>query len=305
MTVTSKSVSTRLLNSSARHSYDPDVDVDWDLPFEPDKWFMAPQRMSLFGTPMWESLSEDQRIELSRHEVASIVHMGWWFEVLLMQGLLREIYQSDPRSARTQYALTEIGDETRHSTMFGRVLAKGDLPRYGPPRQLQRVGTLFNLVIRGASLYAGALLVEETQDRWQREIMHDERIQPLTRMVARIHVTEEARHVTFARDELARVMPTMSRAERTWHQAIAAQMAIVSMRCLVHPRVYASVGLDPREAHEVAVNNPHYRASIAWTGEKVMPFLMEQGLVAKPHLGIWQKSFLLPQPPKGKVSTTS
>ena len=66
-------------------------------------------------------------------------------------------------------------------------------------------------MLKGPSLYAGALLVEETLDRWQRDSMTDERLQPLTRMVNRIHVTEEARHVTFARDELARTMPRLSR----------------------------------------------------------------------------------------------
>ncbi|MCW2783568.1 MAG: rane protein, partial [Marmoricola sp.] len=62
----------RLLKSSARQSYDPDVDIDWDAPEVPGLWWMQPERMSLYGTTLWDELSVEQRIELSKHEVASI-----------------------------------------------------------------------------------------------------------------------------------------------------------------------------------------------------------------------------------------
>ena len=294
MTVTD--TPTRLLRASARRSYDPDVDIDWTADPDPELWWMQPERTSLFGTDLWDGLSPQQQRELVKHETASIVHMGWWFEVLLMQGLLKEVYAGDPRDPRVQFLLTEIGDECRHSTMFGRAMETAGAPSYGPPLLVRRLAGVGGFVLRGPTLYAGALLVEETLDRWQRESMHDERLQPLTRMVNRIHVTEEARHVTFARDELARAMPRLSRAERRWHQLITAQNAYVAMRCLVNPQVYASVGLDPSEARKVAMHNPQYRATIAWMGEKVMPFLTEHGLVSDRDRKIWRGSFLLKEP---------
>ena len=60
--------------------------------------------------------------------------------------------------------------------------------------------------MRGPSAYASILVAEELLDTWQRELMKDERVQPITRMVARIHVLEEARHMTFAREEVKRQM---------------------------------------------------------------------------------------------------
>jgi hypothetical protein len=294
MTVTD--TPTRLLRASARRSYDPDVDIDWAATPDDDLWWMQPERTSLFGTDLWHGLSPQQQRELVKHETASIVHMGWWFEVLLMQGLLKEVYAGDPRDPRVQFLLTEIGDECRHSTMFGRAMETAGAASYGPPPLVRRLAGVGGFVLRGPTLYAGALLVEETLDRWQRESMDDERLQPLTRMVNRIHVTEEARHVTFARDELARAMPRLSRAERRWHQLMTAQNAYVAMRCLVNPQVYASVGLDPAEARKAAMHNPEYRATIGWMGEKVMPFLTEQGLVSDRDRKIWRGSFLLKGP---------
>ena len=54
-------------------------------------------------------------------------------------------------------------------------------------------------------LFAPVLVAEEITDRLQRATMNDEAINPLVRMVNRIHVVEEARHVRFAREEVARL----------------------------------------------------------------------------------------------------
>ena len=76
-------VAERLLKSSARHSYDPEVDIDWEAPVDPTLWGMQPERMSLYGTELWDGLTQEQRITLSQHEVASIASVGLWFELLL------------------------------------------------------------------------------------------------------------------------------------------------------------------------------------------------------------------------------
>jgi P-aminobenzoate N-oxygenase AurF len=285
----------RLLKSAARQSYDPDVDLDWEAPEVPGLWSMQPERMSLYGTDLWDRLSEEQRIELSKHEVASIASVGLWFEIVLMQVLLKDVYRSDPRAPRTHFALTEIADECRHSTMFGRAISHFGMPAYGPRPQIRRLATLFPLIARGAGAYASILIGEEPVDRWQREQMNDERIQPMIRMVSRIHVVEEARHVTFAREELEKAIARMGRTERLVQQSITAQAAFVMMRSLVHPDVYSAVGIDPREGRRAALGNESYRRTIAWMGEKVVPYLEEQGMVGGGYnRRVWRASFLLP-----------
>jgi hypothetical protein len=298
MTVTadhlSDPTSARLLKSSARQSYDSEVDIDWDAPLVEGRYFMRPERMSLYGTPLWQGLSEDQRIDLSRHEVSSMASVGLWFELILMQVMVRDLYDQDPRSERTQYALTEIGDECRHSVMFGRMIERYGVPAYGVPPHVHRLGRAFKGLTSGVSAYAAILVAEETLDRWQREMMKDDEVQPLTRMVSRIHVLEEARHMTFAREEIRRTMPGMTRRARALHQAVIAHTSYFITRSLVHPDVYAAVGLDPREARRQALANPHYRQTVAWMGEKVMSFLDEQGLVGRAHLPTWRGAMLLP-----------
>ena len=69
----------RLLRSSAKNSYDPHVDIDWAAPLAEGKAFMPLERVSLYGTDLWAKLTPEQRIELSKHEMASIMSVGLWF----------------------------------------------------------------------------------------------------------------------------------------------------------------------------------------------------------------------------------
>ena len=283
----------RLLRSSARHSYDPDVDIDWDAPLVEGLWFMQPERMSLYGTPLWDAMDEEQRIEMSKHEVASISSVGLWFELILMQMMVRDLYDADPTSARMHYALTEVADECRHSTMFGKAVDRIGVPAYGPQPRIHRLGRLMKTIGVGVSAYASILVAEEILDRWQRELVKDERVQPLTRMVSRIHVLEEARHMTFARDEVERMLPRLNRVQLAWHQVMLAQTSFMVARALVNPRVYAAVGLDPQEARRTALTNPHYQDTMAWMGEKVTGYLDGLGLVPGHQRPVWRRSLLM------------
>jgi hypothetical protein len=283
----------RLLMSSARHSYDPDVDIDWDAPVPAGLWGMQPERMSLYGTDLWDGLSEEQRMELSKHEVASIASVGLWFELLLMQMMLRDLYDDDPTGAHMHYALTEVADECRHSTMFGKSIAHFGVPAYGPPRKIHRLGRMFNSIVRGPSAYASILVAEEILDTWQRDLMKDERVQPVTRMVARIHVLEEARHMTFAREEVKRHMEGLSGPKLLLQQTLTAQTCLMVARSLVNPRIYEAVGIDPREGRRAALGNPHYRETMQWMGERPLAFLRDNDLLPKSQEKVWRASLLL------------
>ena len=80
--------------------------------------------MSLYGTPMWDSMTRAQQIELSRQELVNTLSAGIWFENILNQALLRKMMHQDPTASATHYELTELGDETRHMVMFGKAIER-------------------------------------------------------------------------------------------------------------------------------------------------------------------------------------
>jgi hypothetical protein len=285
----------RLLRSSAEHSYDPQVEIDWDAPLAAGRYFVPPHRCSLYGTELWEKMTEEQRITLTRHEVASIAGLGVWFETILMQLLIRGYYRQDPTAAHAQYALTEVADECRHSVMFGRMIDKLGTPVYRPEGINQALGKWIASTGRGPRMFAAILICEEILDTLQREAMSHEQVQPLVRMVSRIHVVEEARHVRYAREELARQVRAAGRARLAFDKLVIGRAAYLCGTRLIHPAVYRSVGIDPAAGRRAAQANPHHRETLRWAGERVVAYLGDLDLIGGPGRTLWRMSGLLPR----------
>ncbi|POM25829.1 P-aminobenzoate N-oxygenase AurF [Actinomadura rubteroloni] len=288
-----ETVALRLLRSAARASFDPDAELDWDAPFDKEKPFLPLERVSLYGTPFWDGLTHARRVELSRHELASVSAAGIWLEMCLMQLFLRFLYDVDPRTAHAQFGLTEVGDETRHVVMFAKLMERLGTPVYGPPAPVRNIGRLFKALGSGPSMWAVFLVGEEIFDRMQRAAMADTLVQPLIREISRIHVVEEARHVRYARAEIERSVRGLGRTALARHRLVAAVGATATLEFMIDPEVYRCVGLEPAEGRAMALANPHHLATRHWLGAKIVPFLDELGLISGPGAALWRRAGLI------------
>ena len=72
----------------------------------------------------------------------------------------------------------------------------------------------------------------------------------------------------------------MNGAERTASRLVLAIVAMMSTARLIHPDVYAAVGLDPREARAAARSNPAWAATRRFAARKAVDFFTEQGLIS-------------------------
>jgi hypothetical protein len=291
----SERTAARLLSSSAQRSYDPDVDLDWSDPVVEGKHFHPPEGCTLYGTPLWDELTPEQRVELGKHEIACVGSLGIVSEIALMHGLLHLAGSGDPTSDYVHYALTEVADECRHSTMFGKSIRVGGTGAYLIPTWLRAVLPVIGLLPITALSWAATLLVEDLTDKQQRETMVDDRIQPSIRMINRIHVIEEARHMSFAREELFRAVETAGPLEMALSRVVLAGLAFGVSRVRVLPRVYASVGLPPRRAWRAGLDNPHYHRTLQRYADRMVATFTEAGLMRGPvTMFIWRRSHLVP-----------
>lgn len=283
----------RLLATAARHSYEPDRDIDWAAPPVPGLLY-APERLcTLYGTPLWSALTREQQVELSKHEVASIACTGVWFEMILMQMLVRHAYDRDLATSHVRWTLTEIADECRHSAMFARMVQTFGCPSYSPAPLVRRLGRLCKSVSDSALTFGGTLYVEELLDGMQRAAVRDASVQPLARAVSRVHVVEEARHIRFARDEISRSAPQLRGAKlcrARWELAAVAYFATTS---LIHPQVYAAVGLDVPTAVAAARANPSWRDAKRDAAARAIAVLERAGLIGGPSRRLWVRAGLL------------
>jgi len=269
----------RLLRSTAEKFYDAEVDIDWDAPIEDGKLWMSEHRVSLYGTKLWDELTPEQRAELGKHEMVSILSFGIYAEA----GLSTILYQTVLKSRtlvddHVRYALAEIGEETRHSIMFSRLINKTGLKPYLLPKIARRLSAVITLLPTGPSAYGGTLLIEEILDRGQREVMNDPDVQPHARQLMKIHVLEEARHITYAREQLVRGMAKAGPVSKAFHRIVLATIANGVFPVLVNPRVYRSVGIHPLRGFLTAFTSDQYLRNTKFMAEPMARFFYDAGM---------------------------
>jgi hypothetical protein len=239
-------------------------------------------------------MTREQQIDLSRQELVNTLSAGIWFENMLNQSLLRTLMHEDPTSRSTHYKLTELGDETRHMIMFGKAIERIGAKPVRPQRLQRMVINAMPLVFqRGSMLWVAALLGEEIFDSLQRQMMDDPELQPMIQRLMRIHVTEEARHIQFARDGARKRVTEMPRLNK-WFMANIHGVGGYFFRYLfTFPVPYARVGLDPQRARKTARASAH-RHEIHQVGfAPLAAFLTEIGLMGRIARRAWKRTNFL------------
>ncbi|OOK78533.1 P-aminobenzoate N-oxygenase AurF family protein [Mycobacterium kansasii] len=138
-----------------------------------------------------------------------------------------------------------------------------------------------------------ALIGEEIFDSLQRQMMDDPDLQPIIQRLMRIHVTEEARHIQFARDGARKRAAEMPRLNR-WFMANINGLGGYFFRYLFsNPIPYARAGLDPKRARMTARNSPHRHQMQIAGFAPLAAFLTEVGLMGPIARRAWKRSKFL------------
>ena len=286
-------VSARLLASAARLSRNAMTEIDWSKPMDPTKYGCSPEWSSLYGTAYWDELTEEQRISVTRHEFASIMNIGIWFEMILQEMVIRDQYLGAYHSNEFQFALTEIADECRHSIMFAKASEKMVGTSYKPTKWVGRAGKLFKRTAKDEVAFAGILVAEEVLDVFQRGCMRDERVLPFIRTVNEIHVLEESRHMKFAREEVRDSMKGVGWFRRQFSALYVALGGYFIVSSLVQRQAFVDAGLDADRAVAEMNTNSHFHSMIRGSCAHLMEFLDEVGLLTKPAAYYYRKVHML------------
>jgi hypothetical protein len=187
-----------------------------------------------------------------------------------------------------RYLLVEVADECRHSTMFGEFIRRGGTPAYRPAHGSLDVDDLPG---RRATSYLLILAVEELLDHINRKTMRDDRVHPVSRQIAKLHVLEEARHVSFAKTYLSEVWPQLADEERNAIADAAPALVAAVAEFSIDPEVYEHLGIQ--DGALVARVNPHHREVIVEGLAKLTGFLAEIGVIDDERRPTWAALGLL------------
>jgi hypothetical protein len=193
-------------------------------------------------------LTAERRVVLAREELASVLRFGIIFECVLMSGFsLQMALASDVADPRFVYALHEIGEETRHSRMFIRLVEQlaptQKNPFTGRRAARMRGRVLPALLRRPATLDVLVLAGEEIPDLYQKLLSDHPDTDPLVRDVSRYHRAEEARHLAFARTTVGEHYRDTTWTDRVGVRRVAPLVIAGMFDFMVQPYAYAAIGL--------------------------------------------------------------
>jgi hypothetical protein len=254
----------RLSTASLKRILEPDVDVPGAVG---DGQVLPDELLSLSHVPeLFARLTDEQKAVLSREEFASIADTGVRFESVLMAGFSMEILnRSDLTDPRVTYLLHEMGEETRHSRLFVRLLSQVQ-PRAKNPLDTPLLRVLQQVVVpvltSMPSLFCLLVLSgEEVPDLMQKLASEHEETDPMIKAVSKYHRQEEARHLAFARLLFPEQWAAAGPIERFMVRYVGSRIASGMFDTIVHPGVYATVGLPMWQTWK-AVNRSAGRSAL-------------------------------------------
>jgi hypothetical protein len=288
----------RLSHQSVVKHFDAYADVDWDHPdnaIDPrDPRWELDSGSGLARTDWYRSLPAETRARIGLHGITSNMKAGLQFENVLKRGLLEYAFRLPDGSPEFRYVYHEVIEEAQHSLMFQEFVNRTGLETPGLPWEL-RLGSrnVVGLARRFPALFFVFVLGgEDPIDHVQRTVLRSGKdIHPLLERIMRIHVTEEARHLSFARSYLRTNVPRLPswrrRAMAMQAPLVLATEASVMLRPPRHlVRTYGVPDAVLREAYGPGSQG---RQDAKDSLRKVRNLLVELDLVTPPAKRLWRR----------------
>ncbi|MGH9074899.1 MAG: AurF N-oxygenase family protein, partial [Acidimicrobiales bacterium] len=210
----------RLSKVSVDRHFDAYADIAWDDPglaidgADPrfELWVDDPLR----ATDWFAAQPDDVRSRVALHRVATAMRVGWEFENVLQRGLLEHAFWLNGRKPELRYVMHEIAEECQHMLMFQEFVNRTGMEVRGMPRVFKHLSRGVVLLSRvfPEVFFMFVLAGEDPVDYLQRKQLKEGGTHPATERIMKIHVTEEARHIAFARHYLRKRVPRLGRGRR-------------------------------------------------------------------------------------------
>jgi hypothetical protein len=284
---TAAELAIRLTGASRRKAWDVYRAFDWPAALQAGAWYMPPELISIYGTPAYEALSEEQQKRLSLFEIGNFFSLVLQGERPLVQGLVHRLYLKTTGREISDYLHHFVDEENKHMVMFGEFCHRY-LGKVYPEKKI----ALTREYGKGedeVAFFCKVMVVEELGDYYNVLIERDDRCDPLVRELNRVHHVDEARHLAFGRVHLtaliARHAPQWSAdtmaAFRTW----LTEYLRASWGDYYNPTMYRDAGLrDAYELRQMAMSHPACAAHRARASSKLVKYFLKNGLLAEEPL---------------------
>ena len=246
---------------------------DWD-PLRHTEWYAD------------QSPADRATIGLARFAYAVIVATA--FETTIQRGLLLVAAQLPAESLAWRFIYHELVEEANHSLMFREFVARTGLDLAHPPTRDDSHVT--QLAVELPELFfLAAAAVEYVGDWYQRKfVAAGAAVHPLITKICDIHSSEEARHLSFARQLLRTSVPRLDPAKRQMVEQLA-PVAVVkySKRMLIPPPEFAASVSVPSDVFEAAYQGEGQKERTRQAAQRTVALVEQLRLVTPDNAPAW------------------
>jgi P-aminobenzoate N-oxygenase AurF len=247
-----------------------------------NEWTMSPELVSIYGTEMWEALTEEQQKKLSFWEIINFFSLTLQGERPLVAGMSDRLYSSRLTMQETEYLHHFMDEENKHMIMFGMFCN-----RYAGGIYPEKKLVLPREYAKGEediAFFCKVMVVEELGDYYNLKMMGDERIHPLVAKINKVHHVDEARHLAVGREYLKDLAEQFksgwSALELANFRKWLAEYLRSSWGDFYNPAVYRDAGLaDSYNVRKMALESPVCRRMRETVSEKLVAYFLEVGLL--------------------------
>ncbi|MDX3240515.1 diiron oxygenase [Streptomyces sp. ME18-1-4] len=226
--------------------YNPYTMFDWPDTIEPDLPWMSESLTTLAGTPMWDELTREQQIALTKYEAINFFSLNIHGIRELMSDVVMRIHE------RTYADVSEflhhfIGEENEHMWFFAQFCLRygGKLYPAQPTLKADSVAHL-STVAREVIVFARILIFEEIVDHYNAHMATDPSLPHIAREINRVHHQDESRHVAFGRMVFTNLLGQVARRDPDEVPVVAEYLENYlqySIGTLYNPAAYRDAGI--------------------------------------------------------------
>ena len=271
----------RLLNLNQKgkdKQWDAVKRIDWGIEVDPDDILGFPQETSpLFGSEVWEKMTERERTDLGRHQVA------WQFSNFLHgeQGAMicsARIVESVPDLDAKFYAATQTMDEARHAEVYSRFLKEKVGIFYPINKQLKALldDTLSDS--RWDMPYLGMQVLIEGLALAAFGVHRDLSNNALVTQLLAYVMQDEARHVAFGRLALRDYYAGLTSAERADREEFVVDGCYLMRDRIRGEEVYEHLGMPVERCMELNDDSEYYQIFRNLLFTRIVPTVKDIGL---------------------------
>jgi hypothetical protein len=267
-----------LYDKGKKQQWDAAVRIDWSQDLDPENPQEVDDRLiPIYGSPMWNRLTDKERIQLRHHQQAHTLSQFMHGEQGALMAAAR-IVQMVPDLDAKFYAATQVVDEARHVEAYARLLNEKLGIAYPITPGLKSLLETVLTDRRWDMTYLGMQILIEGLALAAFQRIRDFAKNRLAASVNAYVMQDEARHVAFGRLALRDVYPQLNEAERREREEFVVE-ACYHMRDRFNQReVWEHLGLPVKEAVEAAMASENMRLFRKRLFSRIVPTVKDIGL---------------------------